>query len=340
MKKKEPAALIIGLKIYSDKSRTIEVFYTLIKNDHKKRVLTSQLKAAPPKIKPNLKDNTRFIAFVNPYFAEIIEIYSHQDSFFFTIMSLHRRLLGGDTGKLIVGICTLIFLFILITGIILWWPKNRNILEQRLRMKWNGGWKRVNHDLHIVFGFYSAIFLFIFAFTGLAWSFAWFNKGIYKVTNSTMQQFKPPACAFQPNAQTLSFDEVFQYIKSSVNSIKYFNISVPKDSISPYTISVLPYNASHESALNVYYVNRYEPVIMQYQQYGDRNLGQRVRAVFKPIHTAAIWGIPSKIIGLIVCILGIFFPITGYLMWWQRINKASKRKEKPNNTSNNLHEKN
>jgi len=99
------------------------------------------------------------------------------------MLSLHRWLLGGDTGKLIVGICTLLFLFILITGIILWWPKTKNILLHRLKIKSNGGWKRLNHDLHIVLGFYCAIFLFLFAFTGLAGSFSWFNKGIYKATN-------------------------------------------------------------------------------------------------------------------------------------------------------------
>lgn len=339
LQKKEPAALINGLKIYTDSSRTIEVSYTLIKNEDRKRAQSGLLKAAPVKIKPGAKDNGRLIAFVNPYTTEIIELYSHRDSFFFTMMSLHRWLLSGDTGKLIVGLCTLIFLFILITGIILWWPKNRTILEQRLKMKWKGGWKRVNHDLHIVFGFYSAIFLFIFAFTGLAWSFAWFNKGIYKVTNSSMQQLKPPVVVFLPNTRTLSFDEVFQCIKAKVNSVKYYSITAPKDTITPYTISVLPYKASHESAIDLYYVNSYEPVIMQYQQYGDRNLGQRVRSVFKPIHTAAIWGTPSKIIGLIVCILGVIFPATGYIMWWQRTNKASKRKVKQTNASNKFLEK-
>jgi uncharacterized iron-regulated membrane protein len=80
-------------------------------------------------------------------------------------MSLHRWLLGGSDsiGKTITGISTLIFLFILITGIILWWPKTKNILLRQLKIKQSAGWKRFNHDLHIVLGFYSAIFLFIFA---------------------------------------------------------------------------------------------------------------------------------------------------------------------------------
>ncbi|WP_442902315.1 PepSY domain-containing protein [Flavihumibacter sp.] len=50
------------------------------------------------------------------------------------MFALHRWMLGGDIGKIIVGISTIIFLFIMITGIVFWWPKTRAILRQRLGM--------------------------------------------------------------------------------------------------------------------------------------------------------------------------------------------------------------
>src|SRR5215213_3899716 len=122
-------------------------------------------------------------------------------------MAMHRWLLGSNNGpgKYITGISTLLFLFILITGIILWWPKTKNILQQRLKIKSTAGWKRLNHDLHIVLGFYSSIFLFVFAFTALAWSFEWFNKGIYKVTSSSMKA-EAPASVNNENFKRISFD--------------------------------------------------------------------------------------------------------------------------------------
>jgi uncharacterized iron-regulated membrane protein len=63
-------------------------------------------------------------------------------------------LLAEDIGKLIVGISTSIFLFILLTGIVLWWPKNIKKLKQRVKLKLSAGWKRINHDLHISIGFF------------------------------------------------------------------------------------------------------------------------------------------------------------------------------------------
>ena len=87
--------------------------------------------------------------------------------------------------------------------------KTKNILKQRLKIKSAAGWKRLNHDLHIVLGFYTSIFLFVFAFTALAWSFEWFNKGIYKVTASSMKPPEPPTSVYEENKKPLSFDTAF-----------------------------------------------------------------------------------------------------------------------------------
>ena len=99
--------------------------------------------------------NPGFTIFVNPYTGEILEKYSYRETFFYKVFALHRWLLGGEgsVGKYIVGISTFIFLFILVTGLILWWPKTKKVLQQRLRVKWTAGWKRLNHERVAMGGF-------------------------------------------------------------------------------------------------------------------------------------------------------------------------------------------
>ena len=184
---KMPGVKVSGIKIYADKNRTAVV--TLLQPTKSKEKLIVPIEKNS---KQKESEGNRLTAFVNPYNGEVIEIYNRKKSFFYFVMDLHQWMLGGETGKMIVGICTLIFLFILITGIILWWPKNKQILKQRLKIKGDAGFKRLNHDYHIVLGFYSSIFLFVFAFTALAWSFEWFNKGIYTLTNSSKERLKAP----------------------------------------------------------------------------------------------------------------------------------------------------
>lgn len=263
-------------------------------------------------------------AYVNPYTGKIIEFYSYQKTWYYTMFALHRWLLGGDIGKMVVGVCTLIFLFIILTGIILWWPKTRNILMQRLKLKWDGGWKRLNHDLHIVLGFYAAIFLFIFSFTGLAWSFEWFNKGIYTVTNSPMQAPKPPESVVAAGQQAISFDAALQQVQSKAPGAIYYALMAPKDTAAAFMVTLLPANAGHESATTSYYLDQYSGAVLKSQTFAERNLGQRVRSSFKPIHTGSIFGMPSKVIAFITCLLGVTFPITGVIMWLNRIRKKKK----------------
>jgi uncharacterized iron-regulated membrane protein len=264
-------------------------------------------------------------AFINPYSGQIIELYSYRETFFYTMFSLHRWLLGGDDsiGKTITGVATFIFLFILITGIILWWPRNKAILKQRLKIKTSASWKRLNHDLHIVLGFYSAIFLFIFAFTALAWSFKWFNDGIYTVTNSSPKPAEPPHSVFQAGKKAINFDSAFIAISKQVSDLQYYSLRAPGDSIGIFTATVLPLTAP-ESAADNYYIDQYSGEIIGSLTFADKNLGQRVRSTFKPVHTGSIYGWPSKIIAFLACFLGVTFPITGTIMWINRLRKKKK----------------
>jgi uncharacterized iron-regulated membrane protein len=300
VKKDVTKAKINSVKVYNDSTRTVEIGY------------------AP-------KKDERRTAFVNPYTGVVVEHYNYRETFFYWVMDVHRWMLGGDVGKMVVGISTLIFLFILITGAILWWPKSKNVLKARLKLKLDGGWKRVNHDMHIVLGFYSLIFLFILAFTGLAWSFQWFNKGIYKVTGSPMKAVSPPEIKFDSTGESISYDQAFMVINSQVPGAEFYNISAPKDSVSPYTVNLLREDAVHESATDSYYVDPFTGKIAGTMKWEERNTGQRVRSTFKPVHIASIYGLPSKIIGLIVCLFGASFPITGVIMW---INRLKKNKAK------------
>ena len=306
-----PDAKISGIRLYNNPERTAEVVFTL----------------APEKkkgVEKGKAENRRLVAYVDPYSGGIKEIYEHRKSFFYIVMDLHRWMLGGDIGKLVVGVCTTIFLFILITGIVLWWPKNKAILKHRLRIKSNAGFKRLNHDYHIVFGFYSAIFLFVFAFTGLAWSFEWFNKAIYTVTGTKMVKQETPKNKEVADSSNINVEKIFQAVIAQENQSVYYNLTFPKDSTETFTVSTLPLNASHESATDTYYVDANSNTVLKKIAFRDKNTGQRVRSAFKPVHVASIGGIPTKIIGLITCLLGTFFPLTGIIMW---INRTWRKKK-------------
>lgn len=302
-----PLAKINGIKVYEDALRSAEINVSF---------------ASKKETKPADRQ-AGYTIFIDPYNGKILEKYNYKETFFYNVFALHRWLLGGNkgAGKYIVGVSTLIFLFVITTGIILWWPKTKKILQQRIKIKSNAGWKRLNHDLHIVFGFYSALFLFIIAFTGLAWSFEWFNKGIYTMTNSPLKNPPPPQSIYISNTKTISFDEALATAKTVYPNADFYSLSMPKDSVEAVTVAVLNKNALHESATDAVYVDQYSGVVLGQLAFEERSLGAKVRSTFKPVHTGSIWDMPSKIIAFIVCLFGVSFPITGTIMWMNRTRK-------------------
>ena len=99
------------------------------------------------------------------------------------MMRLHRWLLDEykrdgsfSWGKSIVGYATLVLAIIIISGIVIWYPRNKKVLRNRLKVKTKAGWFRFFYDLHVSGGFYAALLLLILALTGLTWSFGWYRK--------------------------------------------------------------------------------------------------------------------------------------------------------------------
>lgn len=341
-----PGAKVNSVKIYADPARTVEIGYIDPKakkgrregkEDEKREDKKVPEQGASQAMKGDAKGEKKgpekgkeeggggSQAFVNPYTGQLAGLQTQRNPFFFTMFSLHRWLLVGDTGKLIVGISTTIFLFILLTGIILWWPQNKKILKQRLSIKWSAGWKRLNHDWHIVLGFYSAIFLFAFAFTGLAWSFKWFNDGIYWVTGSENKKPEPPHSIVVKGVNSISFDQVYAAAKAQSPNADFYAINRPKEEDGAFTVMALPKDAAHEKASNQFFFDQYSGKLLSQNLYEERNLGQRVRATFYPVHVGSIGGLPGRIIAFLACIAGVTFPITGVIMWLNRLKKEKNK---------------
>ncbi|MCI1186316.1 PepSY domain-containing protein [Hymenobacter sp. DH14] len=260
--------------------------------------------------------------FVNPYTAAITGELNPRDNFFKTVEQLHRGLVAGPVGKLVMGVNATIFLFILGTGLVLWWPTARKALKPRLTVKWGSGWKRLNHDFHISLGFYASLFLFIMALTGVGMSFDWVGAGINKLTHSPLKRPEPPTSA-APAAGTapLAADAVLALARQQAPDAETYTLQMPKEPTGSIRVAVLRPGAITENATDEAYFDQFSGRLISSQTYAQRPVGQRIRGLFKPVHTGAIFGWPTKLLALVIGLLGATFPITGTIMWLNRRRK-------------------
>jgi uncharacterized iron-regulated membrane protein len=263
--------------------------------------------------------------FLNPYTGAVLGEFSKQQSFFHFVEEIHRGLVAGRTGKLLMGINSIIFLFILGTGIVLWWPAARNMLTQRLRIKWGSSWKRLNHDFHIVLGFYTSLFLFIMAFTGMGMSFDWVGNTINTLTHSPQQRPEPPTSAAAPGAPAFGADAALAFARQQAPDAISYAVQLPKEPTGSIQVGILRPGAITDRATDDVYLDQHTGQVLRQQPYTEKPVGQRIRGLFKPIHTGAIFGFPSKVLAFVIVLLGASFPITGTILWLNRTRKAKKK---------------
>lgn len=327
--KQVPKAKLSSVIVYNDPKRAIEIAVIIPEKKNKKDAEHSATKTEKghdhKDKKPKADEKPNLTLFVNPYTGQVIEQFNRRQTFMYKVEMFHRFLLGAKNsfGDWVVSLSTLIFLFILITGVILWWPKTKAIMRQRLKIKWDGSTKRLVHDLHIVTGFYTSVFLIVVVLTGLIMTFKWANVTLFAILGSkppVKEQPKQPLSVYKPDAAALSVDAALNSMGKTIATADYYSVHLPRDSSGTYTVSVWP-NEAIETTSDIYYIDQYSGSLAGSQTFASKSLGQRVRAFVKPVHTGAVYGLPTKILSFVVCALSLIFPVTGVMMWLNRTKK-------------------
>lgn len=278
------------------------------------------------------------VVYINPYTAKVNGIVNRVDFFSFMEQGHVTLWLPHKVGTQIVLWSTLIFFCLLLTGLVLWWPKkwNRHNIKNAFTILWKGKLKRLNYDLHNVLGFYTLPVTILMAFTGIYMGFGWISKPFYWMTTggeSIPAYYEPLSDTTRADAlpKLRVVDDIW---RKSVNEL-----SVPKSSA---VLIGIP--EDDEPAAAVYtYVNMEGAFYTGYhfdQYTGEKlqaggldvvpfqvaNFGTKWRRMNYSLHTGLILGMPTKIIYFIGSLIAASLPITGFIIWW---GKKKKQKKKP-----------
>src|SRR6185295_13902371 len=123
-------------------------------------------------------------------------------AFFRTVTDWHRWLgAKGDNrnvARAITGACNLGFLFLVMSGFYLWWPRNWNLKSLRNVTWFRRGLPSKARDFnwHNVIGFWSAVPLFIVVLSAVVISYTWAGNLVYRLAGETPPT--PRAAANQP----------------------------------------------------------------------------------------------------------------------------------------------
>ncbi len=277
-----------------------------------------------------------FLVYLNPYTGEVLKVKNMDEDFFRIVLNGHFYLwLPPAIGQPVVAYTTLIFLFMLISGLVLWWPKNKAAAKQRFWFKWKEGlqWKRKNYDLHNVIGFYSSWVVIILALTGLVWGFEWFSKSVYTLaggTKSTLFQEAVSARPLQPIAtdQSPAIDRIWARMQAENPAAKSIEVHVPDTDTASIAVNINSEEGTFWK-IDYRYFDQYTlqelPVNHIYGRFHEAQLADKLLRMNYDIHVGAIWGLRGKIIAFCFSLMAASLPITGFLIWFGRRRKAKEK---------------
>lgn len=266
--------------------------------------------------------------YIDQFSGKVLGVIDLKHEFFSIVRPIHQYLLfKKPIGSFIVGFSVLTFLVIIITGFIIWLPKKLKNIRQRLTVKWNARFKRLNWDLHSTFGFYVIPFALAMAITGLVWSFKWWELGIYKSLgtakkpNLLREYVKSPAEHKTKLASNLVLNTLIRLNKGNYKTIL---LNYPEEKKANMMATVQIINSGDAwRGLSYFYFNPNTGLLTDQILHQNKPLGLKWRNSNLDIHDGSLFGWPTKILAFLASLIIATLPTTGFLIWWGKRKKEA-----------------
>lgn len=297
---------------------------------------------------------------VDPYTGELLGAQTTPTAKAFIICyGLHRFLLiPGDTGRMIVGAATLVFLVLILGGLFLWIPaklRSAPAWKIGLRIRLREGGRKFAYDIHNTLGFYALIPLLVMALTGPVISFPWYNKGVARVLGTrpfdAVMQDPPASQAPTPLPPTTRPDGLPESAPGSFSQQKpsWEDFLAKADELSdrkgetrlylPASQLLLPPHQAPVSvrkigagfctvaATDIVYFDQYSGEVLRTHLFDEYGFGEKIANLIFPLHNGEIFGTVSKIVYFFACLVATSLPLTGLILWIGKLRARRKARK-------------
>ncbi|QXD14076.1 PepSY domain-containing protein [Rhodocaloribacter litoris] len=277
-------------------------------------------------------------AYVHPYTGEVLEHFDYHDTFWSIVVHLHTTLLlPHEIGRIVVGTATLVFVVLLLSGLVLWFPANRKVLTTRkgLRSRFTITWglspKRLTYDLHSVIGFYLSWVVVFIALTGLVISFEWVKEGVYRLATggeALPEEVRPMAAQpTAPEEAVGTLDAVYRELTAAYPEAHGVVVYEPLHERAAFEVQVYPDEGTFYRRIERWYDPATGAEIAE-ERFEEGNAGDRLLRMNYDIHTGAILGLPGRLLAFFASLLTATLPVTGFLVWFPRWRRKRRRRQR------------
>jgi uncharacterized iron-regulated membrane protein len=300
---------------------------------------------------------------VNPYTAEVLKVVNKDSTVFAWAEKIHGKLLLGDTGGYFVEVAAGLGMVMVVTGLYLFWPRQRDRWSTVLLPDWQATGRKWWKSLHASLGFWLSVLLSLFLLTGMSWTGVWGGKlvqpwstfpatkwdavptsdathaslnsgGLHDVPWGLEQTPLPVSGSSAGTPGILAGEAVnldgVAALAQRLGFAGQYHINVPQNAQGVYSISA--------DTMSGDLVNPFQDRFVHVDRYTGRILAQAGYADYAPVAKAMAVGIAlhqgdvglwSAVANVLFCLAIVALCASGVVMWWLRRPQGSGRLAAP-----------
>ncbi|MCK1395437.1 PepSY-associated TM helix domain-containing protein [Bradyrhizobium sp. 1] len=270
--------------------------------------------------------------YVDPYDARALGT-PRGEEFFATVRRLHRWLLiPGDAkgwGRQITGIAALGLIVMLISGLVLRWPRRAGSVRMWLKPNLGLSGRGLHRSLHAVIGTWVLPVYLVMTLTGLWYAFDWYKDGVAWLLSRPQMaaaKMQPKMPTKQPRAadrtepaQAMGFDRAWStFQREEGGRFSRALLTLPAGPGTVIRMRSWQKDSKLESVRDEFRIDAVTGLVVSAERYADKTLGEKAIASVLDIHCGAILGWPGKLAFMIAAALMPLFAVTGILLYLSR----------------------
>ncbi|MCC7044178.1 MAG: PepSY domain-containing protein [Acidobacteria bacterium] len=277
--------------------------------------------------------------YVNPYTAQVYGegTGSTLRAFFTQMVVWHRYLaMSGEsrpTGRAMTGAANLLFLFLVLSGVYLWWPKALSRAQLRNILWFRGGLRPKARDFnwHNVLGFWSAIPLALVVYSGVVISYPWAGNMVYQAFGETPPAGRGAASAGiaearEDGAAVVDVDTLLRRAMSQEPEWTILTARIPTADASTTTVTVDRGDGGQPQLRATLTLDSATGDVRGWEPFSTQTPGRRARSFLRFAHTGEYFGLTGQTIAGLVSAAAVVLVYTGVALSIRRLREWQGRR--------------
>ncbi|MDQ0073231.1 putative iron-regulated membrane protein [Variovorax boronicumulans] len=250
-----------------------------------------------------------------------------EEGFYNLAYKIHNSLLLDSTGKGILAFVAPSYLFLLVTGLVLWWPVR---WPPSLRIVLNRGLLRGLFDLHRNGGAVLGLLIAVSVATGAY--MAWRPLGDFISAAMGQKPIKAPAIATgSASGPRMPLDEIVARAQKVYPGQPIGYVLVPGKADRPVRVRFRLADDPHPNGISSVWLHPVSGEVLAARKWQDLDAGNGAVAVIFPLHTGELGGVAHQVVTALLGLALGGLGFSGIWLWWRRRTMAAAARRNNNN---------